>query len=72
MAADVRRIIIGLDGHQSLELRVSTDAYEELRKALGEEGRRWHRLPTQDSDVELDLTKVVYVSVSSQEHRVGF
>ena len=69
---EIRRITVGLIAMQVLELRVTNDAYDELRKALegGEPG--WHTVKTQDSEVFIDLSKVSYVSLASQEHRVGF
>jgi hypothetical protein len=71
--ADIQRITIGVDGAQALELRVTDDAYQELRKALESDGAsRWHQLPTQEAEVWLDLSKVIYVSLASQEHRIGF
>lgn len=72
MAEDVRRITIGLIAMQVLELRVTDAAYEDLRKALQSESPGWHTIPTQDSEVYVDLSKVSYVSLASQEHRVGF
>jgi hypothetical protein len=72
--AEIQRITIGVDGAQALEVRVTDEAYRALRTAL--EGDRsnstWHVLPTQEAEVALDLSKVVYVSLASQEHRVGF
>jgi hypothetical protein len=59
-------------GMQVLELRVKNDAYEELRKVLEGDAPGWHTIPTQDSEVFVDLSKVVYVSLASQEQRVGF
>jgi hypothetical protein len=70
--ADTARIVVGLEGQHSLDLRVTDDAYKALRSALESGGGGWHALPTQDSEVLIDLTKVVYVSVPSQEQRVGF
>jgi hypothetical protein len=72
MADEPRRITIGLVGMQVLELRVSDDAYNDLRKVLEGETPGWHTIPTQESEVFVDLSKVVYVSLASQEHRVGF
>jgi hypothetical protein len=72
MAAEIRRITIGLMGPQVLDLRVTDDAFQDLRRALESDGPRWHTVPTQDSEVYLDLSKVVYLSLASQEHRVGF
>ena len=70
--ADVARIVVGLEGQHSLELRVTDEAYQGLRKALESGSGGWHALPTQDSEVLVDLAKVVYLSVPSQEQRVGF
>ena len=72
MADEVRRITIGLIAMQVLELRVSDEAYQDLHKALeaGEPG--WHTLPTQDSEVFIDLSKVSYVTLASEHSRVGF
>jgi hypothetical protein len=73
MAAEIRRISIGMEGHQTLDLRVADDAYQDLRKALQDDhAKRWHSLPTLESEVIVDLSKVVYVSLASEEHRVGF
>jgi hypothetical protein len=72
MAEEIRRITIGLIAMQVLELRVTDAAYQELRRALESENPGWHTVPTQDSEVFVDLSKVSYVSLASQEHRVGF
>jgi hypothetical protein len=72
MAAEVQRITIGLEGLQVLDLRVTEEAYKDLRSALDSGTPGWHTIPTQESEVYVDLSKVVYVSLASQEHRVGF
>jgi hypothetical protein len=72
MPADVQRITIGLIGPQVLDLRVGDEAYKQLRQALEGGSPGWHTIPTQESEVYVDLSKVVYVSLASQEHRVGF
>ena len=72
MADEARRITIGLVGMQVLELKIGDDAYQDLRKVLEGEEPGWHTIPTQDSEVYVDLSKVVYVSLASQDHRVGF
>ena len=73
MAEETHRISIGLIGMQVLELRVSDAAYQDLRKALeGGENPGWHTVPTQDAEVLIDLSKVTYLSLASQAHRVGF
>jgi len=55
MADDIRRISIGLIGMQVLELRVTDSAYQELRSALEGDNPGWHTVPTQDSEVLVDL-----------------
>jgi hypothetical protein len=70
--AEIKRITIGLEGPQSLDLRVTDEAYDDLRGALTSGGGGWHVVPTQDSEVLVELSKVVYLSLASQEHRVGF
>lgn len=73
MAAEIRRIAIGLEGHQTLELRVADDVYQSLRDAVEDDNaKRWHLVRTLESEVIVDLSKVVYLSLASQEHRVGF
>ena len=73
MANEVKRIDIGFHGGQVLPVRVTTDEYDGLRKALGDErADRWFELKTQDSEVAVDLAQVVYVRLDTEEHRVGF
>lgn len=73
MPEEVKRIDIGFQGGQVLPVRVKTDEYEGLRRALGnEKAERWFELKTQDSEVALDLAQVVYVRLDTEEHRVGF
>ena len=73
MADEVRRIDIGFQGGQVLPVRVRQEAYDGLRRALGNErGDRWFELKTQDSEVAIDLAQVVYVRLDVEEHRVGF
>ena len=72
MAANERpqRISIGFLGGQTLAARVVPDELMKLRNALGSDG--WHDLTAEDGTVAVDLTKVVYVIVDHEEHRVGF
>lgn len=72
MAEEIHRITIGMIAMQTLELRVTDAAYQDLRAAVQGDSPGWHTLPTQDSEVFVDLSKVVYISLASQEHRVGF
>lgn len=72
MAANekAQRISIGFLGGQTLAARVPPDELRKLRNALGSDG--WHDLTAEDGTVAVDLTKVVYVIVDHEEHRVGF
>jgi hypothetical protein len=69
--ADVRKMDIGFQGGQVLDVRVAAEEHQELRKAL-EKGGGWYELRTQDSEVALDLAQVVYVRLDTAEHGVGF
>jgi hypothetical protein len=73
MAEPPRRIDIGFQGGQVLPVRVSQEAHDAFKKALTDSGSdRWFELETQDSDVHIDLSQVVYVRLDTEEHRVGF
>jgi hypothetical protein len=73
MAEKPRRIDIGFQGGQVLSVRVADDAHTDFRKALSDSGAdRWFELKTEDSDVHIDLSQVVYVRLDTDEHRVGF
>jgi hypothetical protein len=73
MADEFRRIDIGFQGGQVLPVRVKQDAYDGVRKALGDSSaERWHVLDTQDSEVALDLSQVVYLRLDTEDQRVGF
>ena len=68
-----RRIDIGFQGGQVLPVRVSQEAHDAFKTALTDSGsERWFELETQDSDVHIDLSQVVYVRLDTEEHRVGF
>ena len=73
MADTPRSIDIGFQGGQVLPVRVNKDVHEAFRKALSDSGSdRWFELQTQDSEVHIDLSQVVYVRLDTEEHRVGF
>ncbi|MDQ6745744.1 MAG: hypothetical protein M3Z27_07010 [Actinomycetota bacterium] len=65
-----QRISIGFLGTQVLSARVAPGELTRLRNALGSEA--WHELTAEDGTVALDLSKVVYVLVDNEGHRVGF
>lgn len=73
MANDVKRVDLGFQGGQVLAVRVTDEAHAGLRQALGDErADRWYELKTQDSEIAVDLSQVVYVRLDTEEHRVGF
>jgi hypothetical protein len=65
-----QKISIGFLGGQMLAARVNPQELTRLRQALGTEG--WHDLTAEDGTVALDLSRIVYVLVDHEEHRVGF
>jgi hypothetical protein len=65
-----QKISIGFHGGQVLAARVKPDALSKLRGALGSTG--WHELSAEDGTVALDLSRVDYVLVDHEDHRVGF
>jgi hypothetical protein len=65
-----QKISVGFLGGQTLATRVAPAELTKLRNALGSGG--WHDLTAEDGAVALDLSKVVYVLVDDEEHRVGF
>ena len=73
MAETPRRIDIGFQGGLVLSVRVTKEGLDGFRKALSDSGSaRWFELQTQDSDVHIDLSQVVYVQLDTEDHRVGF
>jgi hypothetical protein len=65
-----QKINIGFLGGQTLSARVAPGELTRLRGALGTQG--WHELAAEDGTVALDLTRIVYVLVDNEGHRVGF
>lgn len=68
-----RKVDVGFAGGQMLALRMRREPYDQLRRALEDDrSERWHEVNTEDSDVTLDLSQVVYVRLDTEQHRVGF
>ena len=67
-----QRISIGFYGGQILSARVAPAELTKLRNALGQGNDGWHDVNAEDGTVALRLTKIVYVLVDHEEHRVGF
>ncbi len=65
-----QKVSIGFLGGQTLSARVAPAELTKLRNTLPAAG--WHDLNAEDGTVAIDLSKVVYVLVDHEEHRVGF
>jgi hypothetical protein len=73
MAERPKRVDIGFAAGAILQLRMTDEVYEGLRKALGDErASRWHELKTEDSEVAVDLAQIIYVRLDTERHKVGF
>lgn len=73
MATTYKRIDIGFEGGQVLSARIEPDQYESLARALADgSSERWRELISQDAELRIDLSKVVYLRVDKEEQRVGF
>jgi len=65
-----QKVSIGFIGSQVLSGRIGAPELAKLRDALGSEG--WRDVRFEDGTAALDLSKLVYVLVEDEEHRVGF
>ena len=65
-----QNVSVGFIGSQVLGGRIPPSELSKLRDALGSVG--WHDVRFEHGVVALDLSKVVYVLVEDEEHRVGF
>jgi hypothetical protein len=65
------KISIGFRGGQTLAARVKPAEITKLRDVLGK-AEGWHELKAEEGLVLLDLTRIDYLLVDNQEHRVGF
>ena len=71
--ADLRSMDVGFAGGPVLAVRATEESYTALAKALGEDGAdRWQTITTDDSEILIDLSKVVYVRRESGDQKVGF
>ena len=71
MAETLRRVELGFDGGQVIAVRIAEGELDSLRKALGG-GDGWHRLATDDAEVDVDLAKLVFVRTAGDGQKVGF
>lgn len=65
-----QKVSVGFIGSQVLSGRIIAEELAKLRDALGSDG--WRDVRFEDGTAAVDLTKVVYVLVEDEEHRVGF
>ena len=66
-----QRVTIGLAGvTHVLAVRVEDGALDGLLQAVA--GGDWHDLTVDDGTIRLNLSQVVYVRTSRDEHKVGF
>jgi hypothetical protein len=66
-----QKISVAFHGGQTLAARVKPAELTKLRDVLGKSGG-WHELIAEDGVVTLDLTRIDYLLVEHDEHRVGF
>ncbi len=66
-----QKITIGFHGGQTLAARVTPAELSKLREVLGKTGG-WHELAAADGVIVLDLTRIDYLLIDQDEHRVGF
>jgi hypothetical protein len=71
--AELRSMDVGFAGGPVLAVRATEESYTALAEALGRDGAdRWQTVTTDDSEILIDLSKVVYVRRESGEQKVGF
>jgi hypothetical protein len=66
------RVEIGLDGGQILSVLMTPSSAKSLEKALDNGDSGALALETQDGDLRLVLTRVLYAKRFARESRVGF
>jgi hypothetical protein len=66
-----QKISIGFHGGQSLVARVKPSTLTRFREVLGKDSG-WYELSAEDGVIVLDLARIDYLLVDSDEHRVGF
>jgi hypothetical protein len=69
-ASRPQRVSIGFEGGQVLSARLTPESLSALQSALP--GGGWHELATDEGVAHVDLARIVYVRVESDELRVGF
>jgi hypothetical protein len=65
------RVEIGFEGGPVVPVKLDDSQLSDLRKAL-KKGDSPHELTSGDETVILDLNKVIFVRIDSNESKVGF
>ena len=68
---ELKRVEVGFAGGQSIVVRISEGAYDQLRRAV-QDGKGWQELETADGLVALETRQIVFVKREASEHRIGF
>jgi hypothetical protein len=68
---DIKRVDVGFSGGQLIVMRLTTNAYDDLRKSVTKRDG-WYEVESADGVVAIDLGQVVFVKREPEEHRVGF
>jgi hypothetical protein len=66
-----QKISIGFRGGQVLAARVKPGDLINLQAVLGK-SEGWHALEAEDGTIMLDPTRIDYMLVESDDHRIGF
>lgn len=67
----LQRVTIGMTAHaQLLAVRIEDDVLDALLEAV--KGGDWHDLTVEDGTIRLNLSQVLYVRTTLDEHKVGF
>lgn len=67
----LQRVTIGLAGStQVLAVRIEDEDLDKLLQAVN--GGDWHDLTVDDGTIRLNLSQILYVRTTRDEHRVGF
>ncbi len=67
----LQRVTIGLAGStQVLAVRIEDGDLDKLLEAVN--GGDWHDLTVDDGTIRLNLSQVLYVRTTRDEHQVGF
>lgn len=69
--SETKRVEIGFDGGQVLAARLDQDGLTSLHEALASDPG-WHKLPTDEGELSLDLRKVVFLRSAAGGKGIGF